>query len=70
MIPPETEIYYDLDLADLNREVPRYFWHEPENSKRYPKVHTYVREKRYGETVHQAIKVLNMSSSEEWLLEF
>ena len=68
--PGEDDIYYDIDLADFLREVPAHFWQNPENRKKYPNVHTYVREQRYGETVHEAIKALNYYHTAEWLQEF
>lgn len=63
---PQKEQYYDVDLANLNKEVPERFWWYPEN-KKYPNVHTYVRMKRYGESIEQAIRKMNMASSEHWL---
>ncbi|WP_066918188.1 hypothetical protein [Methylobacterium sp. CCH5-D2] len=41
--------FYDVDLSDLLTEVPRDFWHHEANWARYPNVHAYVREQRYGE---------------------
>lgn len=41
--------YNDVDLSDLLTEVPRDFWHHEANRARYPNVHAYVREQRYGE---------------------
>lgn len=61
--PPEKEIYYDFDLADLNKEVPDGFWGNPENDK-YPNVHTYVRMQRFGETLRESIIKLNMANKD------
>jgi len=53
------ERYYDFDLVNFLREVPRDFWHHRPNVHRYPNVHTFVREKRFGETVVEAMQKLN-----------
>ena len=45
------EKYYDFDLCDMGKELPDKFWWNEENNKKYPNVHTYIREKRFGETV-------------------
>lgn len=50
------ERYYDFELADFTKEVPDRFWWNKENSKKYPNVHAYIREQRFGETVLQAIE--------------
>jgi hypothetical protein len=55
-------VYSDLELADFSREVPKGFWHDQANVEKYPNVHTYVRTKRYGETVAQAIDNLSFFS--------
>ncbi|AWN35681.1 hypothetical protein DK427_07940 [Methylobacterium radiodurans] len=48
--PPGRAVqFYDVDLADLNAEVPRDFWHHEANWRRYPNVHAHVREQLYGE---------------------
>lgn len=60
------ETYYDIDLANFQTEVPVDFWHEKSNSI-YPNVHTWLRMKRYGETIKEAILKLNFASSAEWL---
>jgi hypothetical protein len=52
------ERYYDVDLAAFNREVPRNFWHKPEN-RRFPNVHTWLRMQRYGESIEVAVQNLN-----------
>ncbi len=62
--PPEEEIYYDIDLSDFKIDVPERFWCNPEN-KKYPNVHTYVRMKRYGESLHEAVVKMNISHSSE-----
>ena len=54
------ERYYDFDLADFLREVPKDFWSMP-GSKKYPNVHTWLREKRFGETVAEAMRHLNFA---------
>ena len=54
--------YYDADLANLRREVPERFWHDPAN-RRFNNVHTYVRVKRFGETLEEAVRHLNFVSS-------
>ncbi len=54
--------FYDFDLSNFNRDVPKHFWHDPENVRRYPNVHTYVREQRFGESVVQAIEKLNFAT--------
>jgi hypothetical protein len=50
--------YYDADLANMLRELPDRFWHNPAHRK-YPNVHTYVRVQRFGETMEQAVRHLN-----------
>jgi hypothetical protein len=44
-----TDVFYDTDLADFRRELPENFWHDEARKARYPNVHAYVREQRYGE---------------------
>jgi len=56
-----TEPYYDQDLCNFNRETPMRFWANPKN-KKYPNLHTYVRCKRFGETIEQAKQHLNFYS--------
>ena len=53
------DTYYDFDLSDFRKDVPAGFWHSQRNRSRYPNVHTYVREQRFGEHVTQAMKHLN-----------
>lgn len=53
--------YYDADLADMSRELPERFWHNPAHD-RFPNVHTYIRMKRFGESMHEAIQHLNFVS--------
>jgi len=60
------ETYYDTDLSMLREEVPKNFWSDQKNNK-YPNIHTFVRMKRYGETMSEAIKKMNLASSEKWL---
>jgi len=54
------ERFYDFELSDLGREVPANFWHSEENRRRYNNVHTYVRTKRFGESIEEAVKALNL----------
>ncbi|MCB5226220.1 hypothetical protein JAO78_005260 [Alishewanella sp. 16-MA] len=60
------ETYYDIDLADFLKEVPADFWHKSEN-RIYPNIHTWLRMKRYGETIKQAIYKLNFASSQDFI---
>lgn len=64
--PRETESYYDFELANFNREIPDKFWWNPENEK-YPNVHTYLIEKRFGVSTIEAIKKLNFVSSDKFI---
>ena len=64
--PGKENVLYDFDLANLNREVPDRFWADPAN-KIYPNVHTYVRCKRFGETVEQSISKLNYATGGQFL---
>lgn len=57
------ERYYDYDLADMGREVPARFWWLEEHRSRYNNVHTYIRVKRFGETVEQAVESLNFAGT-------
>lgn len=41
--------FYDHEWANLRREVPDRFWHSAANRRRYPNIHSYVREQRFGE---------------------
>jgi hypothetical protein len=63
------ETYYDFDLANFNREVPVRFWHDQANCDKYPNVHTYVRQMRFGESLEAAIRKLNFSGIQvvEWV---
>lgn len=48
----ETLLYdgwYDHEWANLRREVPGQFWAMHGNEERYPNVHAYIRELRFGE---------------------
>lgn len=62
---PETHVYYDADLCCMTREVPYRFWHDPDN-RRYPNVHTWVRCRRYGESIDQAVAHMNLHLSKSW----
>jgi hypothetical protein len=55
---PAPHAIYDFDLCLFREDVPAGFWANPANAK-YPNVHTYMREKRFGETFEQAIKSLD-----------
>jgi len=50
-----SELYYDFDLVDMVSELPNNFWWSEHNKNKYPNVHTYFREQRFGESVHEAI---------------
>lgn len=54
---------YDFDLCTLRDEYPPDFWHHDENRRLYNNVHTYVRTKRFGETIVEAVAKLNFTSS-------
>lgn len=58
--PLLTDRIYDFDLCILREEVPQGFWGDPANDT-YPNVHTYVRTKRFGETIAEAITRLNFT---------
>ncbi|MFD3263187.1 hypothetical protein [Phenylobacterium ferrooxidans] len=49
----DQEDYYDIwrddDWSNLRRDVPVDFWHHPGRRERYPNLHSYVRERRFGE---------------------
>lgn len=51
-----SETYYDFDLSDIQKDVPDKFWWNKENCDKYPNVHTYVREQRFGESVFEDIE--------------
>ncbi|MFI8748864.1 hypothetical protein ACIGG6_02495 [Vreelandella lionensis] len=55
------ERYYDFELSDFCRDVPAKFWHSEENRRLYNNVHTYVRAKRFGESIDEAVKALNFA---------
>lgn len=56
---PSPQRLYDFNLCLFRKDVPPDFWHSPSNRAKYPNLHTYVREQRFGETVAQAIKALD-----------
>lgn len=56
----DVERFYDFDLCIFRNEVPPGFWHSKENRRRYNNVHTYVRTKRFGESIEEAVKALNL----------
>lgn len=41
--------YYDHEWSNLRRDVPDRLWRLASNRRRYPNVHSYVREQRFGE---------------------
>lgn len=41
--------WYDFEWSNLRRDVPQQFWALP-GADRYPNVHAYVREQRFGES--------------------
>lgn len=61
----ECETYYDIDLADFGREIPEKFWHT-HSRREYPNVHTWLRMKRYGETLSEASRLLDGRAHDEY----
>ncbi len=57
------DTYYDFELANFRREVPENFWHDQSNCDRYNNVHTFVRTKRFGESIQEAVYALNFYQS-------
>ncbi|MGV2930169.1 hypothetical protein ACE3G8_04005 [Vreelandella venusta] len=55
------ERFYDFELCDFSEEVPPKFWHSEENRRLYNNVHTYVRTKRFGESISEAVKALSFA---------
>jgi len=55
------ERYYDFDLANFNREIPRGFWHNGAH-RQYTNVHTWLRTQRFGESIEQAMSTINLYS--------
>lgn len=51
--------FYDADLCNFRRELPDQFWHDPARAAKYPNVHAYVREQRYGEPVTVMLAKMN-----------
>lgn len=43
------DAWYDHDWFNHLRHVPARFWHDPAKCERYPNIHAYVREQRFGE---------------------
>lgn len=41
--------FHDFEWSNLRRDVPDRFWRDPAKIQRYPNVHSYVREIRFGE---------------------
>lgn len=46
---PYVDWFYDADLSNFLRDLESGFWHDLANCRRYPNVHAFVREKRFGE---------------------
>jgi hypothetical protein len=63
---PKFEVYYDHDLVNMDKELPKDFWSSGSHDN-FPNVHTWLRMKRFGETMEQAIRHLNFSSTDEFL---
>jgi hypothetical protein len=57
------ETYYDFALVNFRREVPDNFWHDEINCQRYNNLHTFVRTKRFGESIQEAVYALNFCQS-------
>lgn len=53
--------FYDFEWSNLRRDVPDRFWHDRGNVRRYPNVHSYVREQRFGE--HPSVMRRRMSAN-------
>lgn len=51
--------FYDADLCNFRRELPERFWHDASRAVKYPNVHAYVREQRYGEPVTVMLAKMN-----------
>ena len=64
---PLAQRIYDFDLCILRDEYPSDIWHHEGNRRRYPNVHTYVRTRRFGESVAEAIRSLNLAHTDEWV---
>jgi len=41
--------FYDFEWVNFRRELPDRFWAIPGNAERYPNVHSFIRERRFGE---------------------
>lgn len=41
--------WYDFEWSNLLRDVPERFWQQAAHREKYPNVHSYVREQRFGE---------------------
>lgn len=55
------ERYYDFDLSNFQREIPRDFWHSGAHSE-FPNVQTWLRTQRFGESIEKAMAHLNLYS--------
>ena len=52
-------LFYDFDLCNFARELPYAFWHDPARRERYPNVHAFIREQRFGE--HPSVMLARMA---------
>lgn len=61
------EGWYDFEWSNLRRDVPAQFWQMPGAVERYPNVHAYVREQRFGEDpdVMRRRMILNQQQRQE-----
>ena len=64
-----TTLYSDADLCCFYRELPEKFWWSRTYGQ-FPNVHSYVRMKRYGETIDQAILALDLFGAEKQAAEY
>lgn len=60
---PRPERIYDFDLCVFREEVPDDFWRHEVNQRLYNNIHTYVRTKRFGESISEAVAKLNFVAS-------
>lgn len=42
--------FYDFEWVNFRRELPDRFWEIPGHPERYPNVHSFIREQRFGES--------------------
>ena len=67
--------FYDFDLCNFNRDVPERFWHDRARRERYPNVHAYIREQRFGEPVSRMrermqVALLDKSERADWPAQY